>query len=124
MSVRTITVPIAVQASVPLSIGCALTAVRLNACAKQYAVCDVVGFPLRSWIPVEIDDKANCTDLRDPFDVNLVDLIRRMPKAELHLHIEGTLEPEMMMALAERNGVELPYASVDEVRRAYDFKNL
>ena len=56
--------------------------------------------------------------------MDLNDLIRRMPKAELHLHIEGTLEPEMMMALAERNGVELPYSSVAEVRKAYDFSNL
>lgn len=51
-------------------------------------------------------------------------LIRRIPKAELHLHIEGTLEPEMMMRLAERNGVELPYDGVDAIRSAYDFSNL
>ena len=47
-----------------------------------------------------------------------------MPKAELHLHLEGTLEPELMFALAERNGIELPYASVDELGRAYNFGNL
>lgn len=47
-----------------------------------------------------------------------------MPKAELHLHIEGTLEPEMMMALALRNGVTLPYASVEAVRQAYRFSSL
>jgi adenosine deaminase len=52
------------------------------------------------------------------------DFVRRIPKAELHLHIEGTLEPEMMFALAERNGIELPYPSVEEVRRAYEFENL
>jgi len=52
------------------------------------------------------------------------DAIRALPKVELHLHIEGSLEPELMFALAERNGVELPYASVDEVRAAYDFNNL
>lgn len=51
-------------------------------------------------------------------------LIQRLPKAELHLHIEGTLEPEMMMTLAERNGVQLAYRSVDEVRKAYEFSNL
>jgi len=51
-------------------------------------------------------------------------LIQRLPKAELHLHIEGTLEPEMMMALAQRNQIKLPYASVDEVRDAYKFRNL
>ena len=52
------------------------------------------------------------------------DLIRRLPKAELHLHIEGTLEPEMMLRLAERNRVELPYADVDEIRDAYNFSDL
>lgn len=51
-------------------------------------------------------------------------VIRRIPKTELHLHIEGTLEPELMMDLARRNGVKLPYASVEEIRRAYDFHNL
>src|SRR5436305_14866668 len=49
---------------------------------------------------------------------------RDLPKAELHLHIEGTLEPELMFELARRNGVQLPYASVDEVRRAYVFSDL
>ncbi|WP_030618382.1 adenosine deaminase [Streptomyces sclerotialus] len=47
-----------------------------------------------------------------------------VPKAELHLHIEGTLEPELAFALAARNGVELPYASEDELRRAYSFSDL
>jgi adenosine deaminase len=47
-----------------------------------------------------------------------------MPKAELHLHLEGTLEPELKLALAARNGVELPYRSVDEVRAAYGFDDL
>ncbi len=54
----------------------------------------------------------------------LHDFIDGLPKAELHLHIEGTLEPEMMFGLAERNGIALPYASVDELRAAYRFKNL
>jgi adenosine deaminase len=48
----------------------------------------------------------------------------RLPKAELHLHIEGTLEPELMFQLARRNGVRLPYASVEDVRRAYVFSDL
>jgi len=48
----------------------------------------------------------------------------RVPKVELHLHIEGTLEPELMFALAERNGMKLPYPSVDALRAAYDFGNL
>ncbi|MCG8593210.1 MAG: adenosine deaminase [Kiloniellales bacterium] len=50
--------------------------------------------------------------------------IQSLPKAELHLHIEGTLEPELMLALAERNGVALPYDSVEALRAAYDFGNL
>ncbi|MEQ9609328.1 MAG: adenosine deaminase [Kiloniellaceae bacterium] len=55
-------------------------------------------------------------------DIN--DFIAGLPKAELHLHIEGSLEPEMMVALAERNGVRLPYADVDAVRAAYNFTSL
>lgn len=51
-------------------------------------------------------------------------LIARLPKAELHLHIEGSLEPEMLFALAARNGVEIPFKSADEVRAAYEFSNL
>ena len=51
-------------------------------------------------------------------------LIEAMPKAELHLHIEGSLEPEMMMALAARNGIALPYESVEAIKRAYQFTRL
>ena len=54
----------------------------------------------------------------------LDDLILSLPKAELHLHIEGSLEPELMFALAERNGIRIPYASVADVRAAYAFSNL
>jgi adenosine deaminase len=54
----------------------------------------------------------------------VTDFISKLPKAELHLHIEGTLEPEMMFALAARNRIELPYASVDQLRSAYTFENL
>jgi adenosine deaminase len=50
--------------------------------------------------------------------------VRRLPKAELHVHIEGTLEPEMMFELALRNGIRLPYPSVDAVRAAYEFRDL
>lgn len=50
--------------------------------------------------------------------------LRQIPKAELHIHIEGSLEPEMMIALAKRNDIELPYKSVQEVRDAYNFQNL
>ena len=48
----------------------------------------------------------------------------QIPKAELHLHIEGTLEPELAFALAARNGVELPYATAEELRKAYSFSDL
>lgn len=51
-------------------------------------------------------------------------LIRRLPKVELHLHIEGTLEPAMMVSLAGKHGIALPYRSVDEVRAAYNFSDL
>jgi adenosine deaminase len=51
-------------------------------------------------------------------------LIRRLPKVELHLHIEGTLEPELMFALAKKHGAKLPYGSVEEVRAAYKFGDL
>ncbi|MEY2801966.1 MAG: hypothetical protein RL513_1551 [Pseudomonadota bacterium] len=54
----------------------------------------------------------------------LPDLLRGMPKAELHIHIEGSLEPELIFQMARRNGVTLPYASVQDLRRAYDFTNL
>ncbi|MEE2523279.1 adenosine deaminase [Pseudarthrobacter sp. J47] len=47
-----------------------------------------------------------------------------LPVAELHLHIEGTLEPELIFALAERNGIELPYADLDELRERYEFTDL
>jgi adenosine deaminase len=50
--------------------------------------------------------------------------LRDIPKAELHMHLEGSLEPELMFELARRNGVTLPYASVEAVRQAYVFGNL
>ena len=54
----------------------------------------------------------------------LHDFIKALPKAELHLHIEGSLEPEQMFDMAERNDVSLPYKSVEDIRAAYDFNNL
>lgn len=50
--------------------------------------------------------------------------IEGLPKVELHLHIEGSLEPELMFALAQRNKIKIPFASVEEVRKAYNFSNL
>ena len=55
---------------------------------------------------------------------DLATFARELPKAELHLHIEGTLEPALMFELARRNGVRLPYSSVDDVRAAYIFSDL
>jgi adenosine deaminase len=52
------------------------------------------------------------------------EFIRALPKAELHVHIEGTLEPELAFELAAKHGVKLPYANVEELRRAYQFKDL
>jgi adenosine deaminase len=57
-------------------------------------------------------------------DTALDHFIRGLPKAELHMHIEGSLEPELMFRLAARNGVQLPYRSVEEVKAAYDFGSL
>ena len=54
----------------------------------------------------------------------LQQLLREMPKAELHIHIEGSLEPELIFALARGNGVALPYADVEALREAYAFTNL
>ena len=54
----------------------------------------------------------------------IIELIKKIPKAELHLHIEGSLEPELMFALAKRNKIEIPFKNVDEVRAAYNFHNL
>lgn len=56
--------------------------------------------------------------------MTLATFIGGMPKAELHLHLEGTLEPELKFELAARNGLDLPYASVDEMRAAYGFNDL
>ncbi|MCC7150933.1 MAG: adenosine deaminase [Rubrivivax sp.] len=64
--------------------------------------------------------QASSPDPRSPLRA----LLRRMPKAELHLHIEGSLEPELIFRLAARNGVTLPYASVDALRAAYAFTDL
>ena len=55
---------------------------------------------------------------------DLAEFIRGIPKAELHIHIEGSLEPELIFAMAERNGVALPYPSVEALRAAYAFTNL
>lgn len=55
---------------------------------------------------------------------NTLELIQILPKAELHLHIEGSFEPELMFDIAKRNGIELPYESVEELKGLYNFNNL
>ena len=54
----------------------------------------------------------------------ITEIIKNVPKAELHLHIEGTLEPELMFKLAKKNNISIPYKNVEEVKSAYNFKNL
>lgn len=56
--------------------------------------------------------------------MDLASFVRRLPKAELHVHIEGTLEPEMMFDLALRNEIDLPFASVSDIKQAYEFTSL
>jgi adenosine deaminase len=63
-------------------------------------------------------------DIPDISSERLPELLRRMPKAELHIHIEGSLEPELIFEMARRNEVQIPYSSVEELRRAYAFSNL
>jgi len=52
---------------------------------------------------------------------NITDFIKKTPKTELHLHIEGSLEPELMFKLSKRNKIEIPFKTVDEIRSAYNF---
>ena len=54
----------------------------------------------------------------------MIDLIKKLPKAELHLHIEGTLEPELMLELAQRNSIDIPYSTVEDIEKAYNFTDL
>jgi adenosine deaminase len=56
--------------------------------------------------------------------VSLNNIITNMPKAELHLHIEGTLEPQLMFNLAKKNNIKLPFSSIEEIKKAYKFNNL
>lgn len=54
----------------------------------------------------------------------MIELIKKLPKAELHLHIEGSLEPELMFKLANKNSIKIPYKTIEEVKNAYNFTNL
>ena len=57
-------------------------------------------------------------------NVEIVELIKKIPKAELHIHIEGSLEPELMFELSRKNKIKIPFKSVNEIRSAYNFQNL
>ena len=64
------------------------------------------------------------SDTPGKLDAGLTGLIDRLPKVELHVHLEGTLEPDLAFRLAARNGVALPFGSVEEIRAAYEFGDL
>ena len=57
-------------------------------------------------------------------NIEIIEYIKKTPKTELHLHIEGTLEPDHMFKLAKRNNVSIPFKNVEEVKSAYNFHNL
>ena len=57
-------------------------------------------------------------------NISILEFIKKSPKAELHLHIEGTLEPEQMLLLAKRNNVQIPFKNINEAKNAYNFSNL
>ena len=54
----------------------------------------------------------------------MIKFIEKLPKAELHLHIEGSLEPGLMFELAKRNNIQIPYKTIDDIKNAYNFTNL
>ena len=56
--------------------------------------------------------------------MNIVEFIKKVPKTELHLHIEGTLEPTQMFELAKKNNISIPFKNIQEVKAAYNFSNL
>ena len=55
---------------------------------------------------------------------DIINYINKIPKSELHLHIEGSLEPELMFKLSKRNKIEIPFKSIEEIKSAYNFSNL
>jgi adenosine deaminase len=71
-----------------------------------------------------VSDTTDAGARDEETDAALAEFIRRLPKAELHLHIEGTLEPELLLELGRRNGVELPCSSAEECRAQYRFSDL
>lgn len=73
---------------------------------------------------IKIQQKTYLSKRRYDLDNRLENFIRHLPKAELHLHIEGTLEPELLFKLADRNKIPLSYRSIEEAHQAYQFQNL
>ena len=57
-------------------------------------------------------------------NINIIEFIKKSPKAELHLHIEGTLEPGQMFSFAKRNNIKISFNDINEVKKAYNFSNL
>ena len=55
--------------------------------------------------------------------ISPIEFIKKTPKAELHLHIEGTLEPELLFKLAKRNNIQIPFTNINEIKSAYNFSN-
>src|SRR4051812_7044225 len=74
--------------------------------------------------PAQAIHNATSNRKKTMLNEQLRSVLQRMPKAELHIHIEGSLEPELIFALAQRNGVKLAYGSVEELRAAYAFTDL
>ena len=56
--------------------------------------------------------------------MDILELIKKSPKAELHVHIEGTLEPELLFSLAEKNNIKIPFKNIEDIKSAYNFSNL
>ena len=54
----------------------------------------------------------------------IIEFINKVPKTELHLHIEGTLEPNHLFKLAKKNNIEIPFTKIEEIKDAYNFNNL
>ena len=73
---------------------------------------------------METNDAEAQLNAEEPELAEVPEEVLELPVAELHLHIEGTLEPELIFALAERNGIQLPYADLDELRSRYEFRDL
>ena len=71
-----------------------------------------------------LGSESHLSPMRSKSPMDTREFLRRLPKAELHLHLEGTLEPDMLMRLAQKNGVEVPYEDVAEVAAAYRFTKL